>query len=90
MNKFVLAVSAAAVAFVLSSAPASAMHCPADMKKIDAVLNDKDKMMKSGLKADDIAKIKGLRSKGEGLHKAGKHKESVESLGEAMKMLGIQ
>lgn len=86
MQKFFYVVSAAAVAFVLSVAPASAMHCPMDMKKIDAAMAEKG----ASLKADDKKKIMELRAKGEALHKAGKHQESVDTLAQAMKMLGIK
>jgi len=64
--------------------PASAAHCPADMKKIDAALAAGTKLSEA-----DLAEVKKLRSEGEQLHGAGKHGESVETLGKAMKMLGI-
>jgi hypothetical protein len=34
--------------------------------------------------------VKKLRAEGEALHKAGKHQESVNTLGKAMQILGIQ
>jgi hypothetical protein len=37
-----------------------------------------------------MAKVKGLRAKGEAMHKAGKHAESVKTLKEAQKILGIE
>lgn len=76
-------VSAAALVFVLTS-PAGAFHCPKDMAAIDAALPS------ASLSEADMAKVKELRAKGEELHNAGKHKESVEVLGEAKKLLGIQ
>lgn len=66
------------------SGAAFAMHCPADMKKIDEKL-----ATKPTLTADQMTEIKKLRADGEALHKAGKHQESVDTLGKAMKMLGI-
>lgn len=63
---------------------AFAMHCPADMKKIDAAL---EKM--PALSAEQMTEVKKLRADGEALHKAGKHQESVDTLGKAMKILGI-
>ena len=66
------------------SAAALAMHCPADMKKIDAALEKKP-----SLTAEQMAEVKKLRADGEALHKAGKHQESVDTLGKAMKILGI-
>ena len=36
-----------------------------------------------------MAEVKKLRADGEQLHKAGKHAESMETLGKAKKMLGI-
>jgi hypothetical protein len=66
------------------SASALAFHCPADMKKIDAALDAKPK-----LTAEQMSEVKKLRTEGETLHKAGKHQESVDTLGKAMKILGI-
>jgi len=37
----------------------------------------------------DAAKVKQLRADGEAAHKAGKHDDSMKSLGEAKKILGI-
>ena len=67
------------------SAGAWAMHCPQDMAKIDAAL-----AKQPALSQDQMAEVKRLRAEGETLHKAGKHKESVEALGKAMKILDIQ
>jgi hypothetical protein len=36
-----------------------------------------------------MTEVKSLRAKGEELHKAGKHGESVDTLAKAMKILGI-
>lgn len=60
-----------------------AMHCPADMAKIDA-------MLKSNPPSDPavLAEVQKLRAEGEELHKAGNHSESVRVLGEALQLLG--
>lgn len=76
-----LALVVAAMAF---SGTALAMHCPADMKKIDAAMAAGPK-----LSADQMTEVKKLRAEGETLHKAGKHQDSVNTLAKAMKMLGI-
>jgi hypothetical protein len=71
-------------ALMLASASAFAFHCPADMKKID------DAMAKHpNLSAQQMADVKKYRADGEALHKAGKHQESIDTLGKAMKILGI-
>lgn len=64
---------------------AFAAHCPMDMKKID------EAMAKGPtLSAAQMDEVKKLRAEGEMLHKSGKHGESVEKLGKAMSILGIQ
>ena len=73
-----------AIALTFSTS-AFAMHCPLDMKKIDAAL-----AKGTSLSAEDLATVKILRAEGEALHKSGKHGESVQKLGEAMRMLGIE
>jgi hypothetical protein len=70
---------------VLASAQAFAFHCPMDMKKIDEAMGKNPK-----LSAEQMAEVKKLRAEGETLHKAGKHQESVDALGKAMKMLNVQ
>jgi len=72
----------AAAAIALMATPAMASQCPKDMKAIDAAL-------KAGKGTNMMDKIKALRAEGEALHKAGKHKESVKTLGEAKKLLGM-
>ena len=74
----------ALMATVFFSAAAYAMHCPADMKKIDAALEKKP-----ALTAEQMTEVKKLRTDGEALHKAGKHQESVDTLAKAKKLLGI-
>ena len=69
---------------VLFSNAVWAFHCPADMKKIDDAL-----AKKPVLSAEQMAEVKKLRADGEAQHKAGKHQESVDTLGKAMKILGV-
>ena len=75
---------ALATALLFASGTALALHCPKDMKAIDEALAKNPKMSES-----DMKKVKEHRAKGEELHKAGKHQESVDELGKAMKMLKI-
>jgi hypothetical protein len=72
------------LATLFVSASALAFHCPADMKKIDDALAKNPK-----LSAEQMSEVKKLRADGETLHKAGKHQESVDTLGKAMKILGV-
>jgi hypothetical protein len=72
-----------AAALALASSSALAFHCPADMKAID------EAMPKAKLSDAQSAEVKKLRADGETLHKAGKHQESVDTLGKARKILGI-
>ena len=72
---------AAAAVLALLATPALASQCPKDIKAIDAAL-------KAGKGADMKDKVKQMRDEGEALHKAGKHKESVARLAEALKLLG--
>ncbi len=69
----------------LASTQAFAFHCPMDMKKIDEAL-----AKSPSLSAEQMSEVKKLRAEGETLHKAGKHQESVDTLGKAMKMLNVQ
>ncbi len=64
---------------------AFAMYCPLDMQKIDAAL-----ATDPNLSAQQLARVKNLRVEGEALHNAGKHQQSVDKLGEAMRILGIE
>ena len=68
--------------FAMSSL-AMAHGCPGEMKKIDTA------MPTSKLSPQDANKVKDLRAKGEEQHKAGQHTESMQSLGEAKKIMGI-
>lgn len=83
--KKLLTATAAVLLLAGLSAPAFAMHCPKDMKAIDAALAKSPK-----LSGEQMTKVKELRAKGEAQHKAGDHKASVDSLGQAMEILGIK
>ena len=74
----------AAIALAAASATAFAMHCPMDMKAIDAAL-----AKNPNLSAEQLAQVKKYRADGEALHNAGKHQESVDTLAKAKKILGI-
>jgi hypothetical protein len=74
----------AAVMFALAGS-AFANHCPMDMKKIDEAL-----AKNPNISAAQMSEVKKWRAEGEALHKAGKHAESVEVLGKAMKVLEIK
>lgn len=65
------------------AAPALAFHCPADIAQIDAALPS------STLSDADKAKVTELRNKGEQLHQAGQHQESVDTLAQAKAILGL-
>ena len=70
--------------FLAAAAPLAIAHnCPNEWKAIDAALP------KAKLDAKQMAEVKKLRAEGEQLHKAGKHSESMGTLGKAKKMLGI-
>ena len=71
-------------AMVLSGA-AFAFQCPTDMKKIDEALAKNPQ-----LSSEQLDKVKKLRAEGEAQHQAGNHKESVETLSKAKKILNIE
>jgi hypothetical protein len=71
------------LAMMAGSSLAFAHGCPGEMKKID------EKLPTAKLSAADLTKVKDLRAKGETDHKAGKHTESMASLAEAKKLLGL-
>ena len=73
-----------AAALFAASATAWAFHCPADMAKIDEALAKHPE-----LTAEQMDQVKQWRAEGEALHAAGKHQESVDTLGKAMEALGI-
>ena len=70
---------------VFFTSAALAMHCPADMRKIDEALAKNPK-----LTAEQAAEVKKYRADGEALHKAGKHQDSIDTLAKAMKILDIK
>ena len=76
-----IALTVAALAF---ASMAWAHNCPNEVKAIDAALP------KAKLDAKQTAEVKRLRDEGEQLHKAGKHTESMETLGKAKGILGIK
>jgi hypothetical protein len=73
---------AAFLAAALLSAPLWASQCPADMAKIDA-------MLQSNPPSDPavLAQVQELRAEGEELHNTGDHGQSVKVLGEALQLL---
>lgn len=73
---------AAFLAAALLSAPLWATQCPADMAKIDA-------MLQSNPPSDPavLAQVQELRAEGEELHNAGDHGQSEKVLGEALQLL---
>jgi hypothetical protein len=79
MKKLFVTIALASVASL-----ALAHNCPNEMKAIDAKLATNPKLSDA-----DMAKVKQLRADGEASHKAGKHDDSMKSLGEAKKILGI-
>lgn len=72
-------------ALLFAAGSAMAFHCPKDMKAIDDALARNPK-----LTAAQMKEVKEHRAKGEELHKAGKHQESVDELAKAMKILNIK
>ena len=74
-----------AAAVLIASGSVFAFHCPADMKKIDDALAKNPKLTDA-----QLAEVKKQRADGEAMHKAGKHQESVDTLGKAMKTLNVQ
>lgn len=72
-------IAIAGVVLLGFAGPALANHCPKDVKLIDAALAQQSN-----------AEAKALRDKGEALHKAGKHKESLDALHQAMEILGLK
>ncbi len=63
------------------SAPAFAGQCPADIKAIDAGLTT------INLDSATKAEVTALRDEGAALHAAGQHKESVDKLTAAMRIM---
>ena len=69
----------------LAALPAFAFHCPKDMQKIDAAL-----AANPNLTQQQLQDVRELRSQGETYHRAGDHRQSVEVLARAMRILQIQ
>ena len=76
---------ALATALLFATGTALAFHCPKDMKAIDDAMAKNPKLTEAQAK-----EVKAHRAKGEELHKAGKHQESVDELAKAMKILNIK
>lgn len=76
---------ALAVATMFASGMTFAAHCPSHVKAIDDALAKNPKMSEA-----DMKQVKKLRDEGDSMHKAGKHKESMESLHKAMDMLKLK
>ena len=76
---------ALATALLFATGTAMAFHCPKDMKAIDDAMAKHPKLTEAQAK-----EVKAARAKGEELHKAGKHQESVDELAKAMKILNIK
>ncbi len=72
------------LALALASGVALASNCPNEAKAIDAALAGN-----TTLSADQKSEVKKLRDEGMKQHESGKHKESMETLGKAKKVLGI-
>ena len=70
-----------AFALIFLVSPALANSCSGKVAKIDAALSTGS--------VENPKKVKTLRDKGEALHKAGKHSDSLATLIEAMKLAGI-
>lgn len=72
------------VSLAMASGAALAHGCPKVMKAIDEALPS------AKLDAAQMSEVKKLRAEGESLHKAGKHDESMATLGKAKSILGIK
>ncbi len=71
----------AAVVTVAFAGQATAGHCPADVKAIDNAL------AKMSVPADKKSEVMSLRDQGDSQHKAGNHKEAVDTLSKAMRII---
>ena len=74
---------AAAPVVAFLSVPALAGQCPTMVGQIDALLASTP-----GLSDDVKAQITALRNLGVDFHNAGDHQASVDTLGQALKLLG--
>lgn len=81
MRKYALGIIASTLFLGLGIAPVQAFHCPADVKAIDNALG------KADLSAEQRAEAKRLRDQGEAQHEAGSHREAVDTLSQAMRII---
>ncbi len=84
MNKLLAALVPLAFCVAMSG-PALANSCPTHVQAIDAALAANP----NSTSPEDLAKAKELRDKGQAEHDAGQHAESMATLAEAEKLLGI-
>jgi hypothetical protein len=84
MNKLLAILAPLAVCVALGG-PALANSCPTHVQAIDAALAANP----NSTSPENLAKAKELRDEGEKLHQEGKHAESMTTLAEAEKLLGI-
>ena len=82
IRRIYLPAIAVVIATGLFSVPALAGHCPNDVKKITAAM--------ATIGADKMSMARDAAGKGQALHEAGKHSESLKVLHEAMETLGIK
>jgi hypothetical protein len=75
----------AAVASFMFAGSALANGCPGLMTKVDDAL-----AQNPSLTAEQLAEVQKLRADGEAQHSSGQHAESMESLGKALEILGVQ
>ncbi len=82
--KILLSAAALAALVIGASTPVLAASCPKMVKKIDAALAASPQ-----LSAADMTQVTKLRSEGAAQHKAGSHKASIDTLGQALAILGL-
>lgn len=73
-----------AISLAFASGSAFAHGCPKVMKQID------DALPAAKLDPAKLDEVRKLRTEGEALHKAGKHDDSMATLGKAKSLLGIK
>ena len=78
-----IAILAVAVLMLFDS-PVLADQCPSDIVRIDIAL-----AAGTSLSDADLAEAKALRDKGHKQHNTGQHRQSVETLHQAKRILGI-
>lgn len=76
---------ALALTLALSSGAAIASQCPSMVAQIDSILATNPDLPQSVLD-----EVKTLRDDGDKQHKEGKHDKSVETLNQALFLLGVQ